>query len=78
MKGDKVPDCYRMLIFDPKEDITAPELAAVLSFAWATGLSEDGKLFPIEVHSEESWAVIRWNLQEQFPLAVRHLRGCSG
>ena len=77
MDENSVSDCYRVMIFDPKEDITTFELAQVFGFACTVARGND-RMFPIKAYTEQDWAVLRLILQDRFPQAVRHLRGVSG
>lgn len=67
---------YREIYFDPQEDITPYELARLLQFIFTEcTFYAPRKIFPIKVSTESDWAAMRAVLQEQYPGAVRHLRG---
>ena len=69
---------YRVMYFEPQDDITAYELACALRFVFTECTFGPGVMFPIRVRTEADWSRLRILLDTQYQEIVRHFRGVDG
>jgi hypothetical protein len=69
---------YRVVYFEPQENITAYELACGLRFFFTECVFGPGTMFPIRVRTEHDWDRMKLLIDVQYKEVERHLRAVDG